>query len=199
MILKHRLIDYELLAKAVEFYRRAGFFQVEVPWMVSPISDSLTRPEGRRAFEVVPTGLNLCASGESGLRERWSLDNHIYPDVDYFTVTPCFRDESPGRELTHSREFMKLELGRATSDLKVAQRTALMYFDNARAFAESIHPKLRFSLQNTGGGHYDLEYQGLELGSYGVRSGHDSYWVYGTGLALPRFSLISPGGSILDR
>jgi hypothetical protein len=35
----------------------------------------------------------------------------------------------------------------------------------------------------------DLMYKGLELGSYGMRMTPDISIAYGTGLALPRFSL----------
>jgi hypothetical protein len=35
---------------------------------------------------------------------------------------------------------------------------------------------------------YDLEINGIEVGSYGRREVGDFTWVYGTGLALPRFS-----------
>jgi hypothetical protein len=34
-------------------------------------------------------------------------------------------------------------------------------------------------------------YNGFELGSYGVRQYHDITWIYGTGIAEPRFSKIN--------
>lgn len=195
MNLKRHLIDYCLLARASEFYRQAGFKQIEVPWLVEPLIDDLTRPVDRRPFNVEILGKNLGASGESGLRETWTVDDAMESDVDYFTITPCFRDDPEDK--IHSREFVKLELGRMTFDRDQASRAAIMYFDIAKSFCETIHPKLTFGFEGQGGGQFDLVYQGLELGSYGVRSTpQGAFWVYGTGLALPRFSLITPGGNI---
>jgi hypothetical protein len=37
---------------------------------------------------------------------------------------------------------------------------------------------------------YDLELNNIELGSYGVRKYGQLHWVYGTGLAEPRFSKV---------
>ena len=36
---------------------------------------------------------------------------------------------------------------------------------------------------------YDLMINGIEVGSYGLRMGNGYEWVYGTGLAEPRFSV----------
>lgn len=35
---------------------------------------------------------------------------------------------------------------------------------------------------------YDLEINNIEVGSYGIRQYKNLFWVYGTGLAEPRFS-----------
>jgi hypothetical protein len=35
---------------------------------------------------------------------------------------------------------------------------------------------------------YDIEYNGVEIGSYGIRKTSFLEWIYGTGLAEPRFS-----------
>jgi hypothetical protein len=35
---------------------------------------------------------------------------------------------------------------------------------------------------------YDIEINGIEVGSYGIRSVDDVQYIYGTGLALPRYS-----------
>jgi hypothetical protein len=37
----------------------------------------------------------------------------------------------------------------------------------------------------------DLTIDGIEIGSYGVRNHKNIIWVYGTGLAEPRFSKVS--------
>ena len=36
---------------------------------------------------------------------------------------------------------------------------------------------------------YDIESNGIELGSYGIRQHENITWVYGTGLAEPRLSI----------
>ena len=37
---------------------------------------------------------------------------------------------------------------------------------------------------------FDLEYNGIELGSYGIRSCEYLDWIYATGLAEPRMSMV---------
>jgi len=38
---------------------------------------------------------------------------------------------------------------------------------------------------------YDLEYDGIEIGSYGIRSCEYLKWIYGTGIAEPRLTMIN--------
>lgn len=53
----------------------------------------------------------------------------------------------------------------------------------------SLHTEHKIEVVDTDEG-FDLQLGGIEIGSYGKRH-HDSFgpWAYGTGLALPRFSV----------
>lgn len=68
----------------------------------------------------------------------------------------------------------------------------LYVMDNIILAAKQVHYKL-FGVNldqvwtNIG---CDLEYKGLEIGSYGTRQIEGNTFIYGTGLALPRAQLI---------
>ena len=87
------MIDYHVLARALDFYRAAGFERVEVPWTASEAAIRHTFP--KQAFLV-------------GSAEQAFLDNP--PDFDAMAITPCFRWEDAGRSPFHKPYFMKVEL-----------------------------------------------------------------------------------------
>lgn len=186
-----RKIDYELLAHATSYYRREGYAQVEVPWLVKPIIDDMTRPHDVREFSVPSLGLHLCASGEQGFLQ--SLSEHGFTlDKKYFTVTPCFRDNE--EDDVHQLQFMKLELGLFTRKREYVGKytdelmnTARFLFNNeSPATVSSVITDIGMDLRGKLKPGYSSD--SVELGSYGYRVVNDGYWIYGTGLALPRFS-----------
>ena len=44
---------------------------------------------------------------------------------------------------------------------------------------------------------YDLMMGGVEIGSYGERATQSNAWIYGTGIALPRFSVAKAFGTFM--
>lgn len=186
-----RKIDYELLADATSYYRRANYTQVEVPWLIKPIIDDMTRPRDAREFSVLSLGLHLCASGEQGFLQSLS-DPGFTNDKKYFTVTPCFRDNV--EDDIHQLQFMKLELGLFTKKRELVGKYTDELMNDARHFFNSNSPTAVSSVITDIGsdlrGKLKLGYasDSVELGSYGYRVIGDGYWIYGTGLALPRFS-----------
>jgi hypothetical protein len=192
-------IDYDLLARAAEEYGELGYRQVEVPWRVSsPIVDT-TKPAGCRSYVIEGTGKSLVASGEQGFMSL--MNKGILPGGKYQTITPCFRDES--YDDIHSKQFMKLELIRVdppTELMALQGAVAAMSYEVA-AVMTTLWPGLQVfftrqvdkdPLRVPGTDAWDLECvvgdRKIELGSYGARRAHFGTWIYGTGLAEPRFS-----------
>lgn len=184
------MIDYLKLGHAVLVAKTMGFKQVEVPWVVSPATADITRPAGAKVTEIKtrwnsPLTGQVLASGEVGLlqlREQWGQDEKLV------TLTPCFRDEEAYDEL-HKPWFMKVELMIANP----SDPDSSLYF--VRHVAQTIMGTWSRDQvpMTTGVRMFDLNLNGIEVGSYGFRE-HDGFkWVYGTGLAEPRFSLALAG------
>lgn len=179
-------ISWTRLSAALEYYRGRGFKYAAVPWIVSAASLMETMPvDGIPQYVSnysVPGYHGLVGSGEQGFIESWcrgELDN----GSRLMTITPCFRHESVYDSRFTLPWFMKLELMvRGDPEL------------TARDLAELA---LRFmgrwqhglSVIQTGPGWDVINPSGIELGSYGWRdiAGLGRY-VYGTGLAEPRFT-----------
>ena len=106
----------------------------------------------------------------------------------YVAASPCFRDDPPDR--FHRRTFFKVEL----IDLYAAgseglRQTPLYMAHTALRLFRALPGGEQAKIVPTGEDTYDIELRGVELGSYGTRSYDRWSWVYGTGLAEPRFTL----------
>lgn len=170
-------INWNNLAEALTHHtRRHGFTYRETPWLVAQETTRITFPEGTTKF-ATPVG-DLVGSGEQSFLEI----RETLAAGKYCTITPCFREEEI--DDWHQHYFMKLELIQVGDVTREALREMI---GAAKQVFESIAPGEEFEVVETGEG-YDIEYRGIELGSYGIRV-HDGFtWVYGTGLAEPRFS-----------
>lgn len=172
-------IDYRKIADAKEFYEKEGFLHLDVPWIVSFESYSGTRPPDRKEFYTLGGYLN--ASAEQSFMEMMNggakLSRHL-------AITPCFRDEDALDEI-HYRYFLKLEL----IDTDVTRENLDNTIAAAKRFMERYMP---VEVVKTGEDAYDLcdRRNGIELGSYGIRHWKDFTWIYGTGIALPRFDVV---------
>lgn len=172
------MINYGYIAKAQHFYGKRGYELIDVPWIVPKLIANITKPDNDcRLFETF-AGC-LVASGEQSflfIRER------LEPGKQYQCITPCFRDE-PVHDDIHLQHFMKLELIRVTSPDRSTTDLAMILAD-ARQFFEQLSD---LYLRKTAEG-FDLYIGDYEIGSYGIRQFEGFWWVYGTGLAEPRFS-----------
>ena len=108
------------------------------------------------------------------------LDETLRPGC-YCSAGPCFRDE-PTLDKHHRYAFFKLELIHYGDNLMSARRMAheadLVMWN---LFGEEHVVKCVETAEG-----YDLEVNGIEVGSYGRREHKGHKWIYGTGLALPR-------------
>lgn len=195
------MIDYKLLGEAQSYYSKFGYNYIEVPWMVSANCDNITKPDDIQEMKIEYNGKHIIASGEQGflyLRMKGYINNGRYQ-----TITPCFRNEA--QDNIHQKMFMKCELiefvpaGMDLGELKAKMndiaKDAYAFFEihakdpnelNYTAYNES--PQCR-TLRNLC--KLDIEYRGFEIGSYGIREYNDIAWIYGTGIAEPRFSKIN--------
>ncbi|MEQ6333306.1 hypothetical protein [Sphingobium sp. MK2] len=185
-------IDYALLGEAVQFYKSLGYEYREVPWVVPMAAIDATLPADSPRFVVTVArngienvfDLPLVGSAEQGFI---TLD---LPPGRYVGVTPCFRVEDQYDILRQSM-FMKVELFDNTGEDPDYEP---MVVEAQRFFR--VHG-LKADPVQTDIGH-DLMADGIEVGSYGVRSHDGKVWAYGTGLALPRFSVAKAFQSIVN-
>lgn len=183
-MLKDMLIDYDLLARAVLYYNACGYQQIESPWMVDRKTIDLTLPPDATPF-LLTNGDAMVGSAEQGLINM-TLREELTLNKKYMSISPCFRDDK--NDDTHSKTFMKLELFCFTPssnfDFPDGRR---MIFD-AKTYFEMNGIKCEYEETPLG---LDIvtKKNKLELGSYGYRTIHHYDIYYGTGLALPRFSL----------
>lgn len=171
-------INWSFLARAHEFYPSKGWAPIEVPWVVAPYITRSTMPPG---IQATTTGMgDLIGSGEQGLLHL--AVHHNLASGKWMTCTPCFRDDVS--DDLHGKHFVKVEL--MWLDPVSVMNAWLDILDDARNLFQELGLPSKLSTQSD---HIDLvSQQGIELGSYGVRSAFGRTWVYGTGLAEPRFS-----------
>ena len=178
------MIDYSILANSVQYYDKAGFQRIESPWTVTSAISDITRPKDKKAFELKHEDNKvLVASGEQSF--LYLFAKGFLPHGMYQTITPCFRSDS--FDDLHTKYFVKNEL----IDTKTVTTDRLDAIVNvAFGFFKQYFPEK--DLKITGNGitsdAYDIEYKGIELGSYGIRSCPFLEWIYATGVAEPRLS-----------
>lgn len=174
------MIDYKLLSESLEHYSLAGYTRIETPWAVSRYVDDITRPADRTPYELKHNGKRLVASGEQSFLYLYLKE--FLPKGSFQTITPCYRLES--FDFTHTKYFMKNELIKTDvvneAELNKMVNVAMLFF--SRYFGPN-----KINVIQTQFG-YDIEINGIELGSYGIRSNEMLSWIYGTGCAEPRTS-----------
>ncbi len=182
------MIDYKLLAKAIAAYELEGYKYIETPWIVSDAAVEATLPIGKHGFELghpdIKPGM-LVGSAEQGFLQMM-LDGTLKPG-HYQSAGPCFRDETV-LDAQHQYSFFKLELIHylGSRDLPITDGSARFMAHVADQVMWKLFEKEHeLKCIGTESG-YDLEINGVEVGSYGYREHAGHRWVYGTGLALPR-------------
>lgn len=174
-------ISYEHIGKAQSYYRALGYRNLAAPWLVSPLAIQPTLPEGARMFPT-PAGV-LVGSAEQSFIEL--MQNGVMPVGRFQATTPCFRSENEYNELTRLY-FVKTELiWYMPEDVNLGLDTLL---NHAFSCFFELSDVDTFEQVQTAEG-FDIYFNGIELGSYGVRKMKEHLWVYGTGLAEPRFSI----------
>ena len=94
-------IDYNLLNKALKYFSKKGFNQIEVPWRVSreAINGTFDSKDSFKSKDKF-----LIGSAEQGFLEL-HLQNKLTSN-QLMSVSPCFRNEP--EDYFHQQEFIKL-------------------------------------------------------------------------------------------
>lgn len=178
------MINYQNIQDSINFYEGFGFKRIEAPWTVTPYISSLTKPENGNDYKIQHNEKVLVASGEQSFLYLYLKD--FLPKGTFQTVTPCFRHEL--FDLTHTKYFIKNELIETTNvNNERLLEITLMAKDFFLSKLGSVAEKDLKVLATQEGG-YDIEYRGIELGSYGIRKCAYLEWIYATGCAEPRLS-----------
>ncbi len=177
-------IDWGLLAYAIEWYKACGFIYIEVPWIVATSINMLTCPDEENLLKIGNSSFSLVGSSEQSFL-KLDFDGEL-PSGKYVACSPCFRNEVV--DAWHQRTFMKVEL--FCNDDMGALHAIIGYAE--RFFIDAIKNERKTNAKlekvDTDDG-IDIQLNGIEIGSYGIRRlSKNKSWIYGTGLALPRFT-----------
>ena len=195
-----QVIDYSLIAEACEYYELFGYSRIEVPWWATADIVNITKPTGvseDNNYQLSVNGKCLLASGEQGF--LYLANKGQLPPGRYQTVTPCFRNEPYDRY--HVKHFMKLELIQLCNT-PIEQSSVEQLAGDALALFKKLAPTADLRIIKTGvkdpialpfTEQLDIvlhisDKQQIELGFYGARHAPFAVWLYGTGIAEPRFS-----------
>lgn len=177
------MINYGIIDDSIEFYTEHGFVRIESPWTISSAISNITKPPGCNDFTIAEKNKVLVASGEQSFLALYNKG--FLPKGKFQTVTPCFRDET--FTPLNTKYFIKNELIKTDkvdeSELQSLITTAQQFF--ARWIGETTV----VVVPTKEGISYDILYNNVELGSYGIRKCDFLTWIYGTGVAEPRLTM----------
>ena len=174
------MINYSLIHDSTVYYEAQGFVRIESPWTVSAYIDALTRPVDSQILQLKHNEKCLVGSGEQSFLYLYLKE--FLPKGRFQTVTPCFRSDN--FDSTHTKYFIKNELIRTDKvDTRVLENTVDICAKFFKQYLQNI------TIVETSDG-FDIEYEGTELGSYGIRENEFLKWIYATGCAEPRLSKV---------
>jgi len=183
-----RNIDWAAIAYTIDFYETLGYQYVEVPWIVPIAVNNLTCPHEDLMMKIKDTNTALVGSAEQSFL-KMEMDG-LLSKGRYVACTPCFRIED-ANDGWHFPTFMKVELYRTdkvnTTTLYDTIKFAEEFFEGQLRLNCGHKHKNKLTRQATSEG-VDLMLNGIEIGSYGIRGMTSFKWIYGTGVALPRFT-----------
>lgn len=189
---------FSYVKPARKHYQDLGYSNLETPWVVSSKALNITRPLVSNSSH---NSSSLVASGEQSFLQMILEDKLEL--AKFQTFTPCFRPFDTLSDI-HCQQFYKLELIDYFGDEAPKQEDLFEMVNHALEFFHSYEigcladptidePRECDTI-------YSVDISGfigkdpIELGSYGIRF-HKSigYWIYGTGVAFPRFNYVLKG------
>lgn len=176
------MINYKNISDSIMCYEKHGFTRIEAPWTVTKEISHITKPNeiNNPDFELKHNNKVLVASGEQSFLYLYTKG--FLPKGKFMCVTPCFRYES--FDELHKKYFIKNEL---IDTIEVNKSNLNKMIDTAFNFFSTKLDKSNLEIV-TCAESYDIQYNGIELGSYGIRECSFLKWIYGTGCAEPRLS-----------
>lgn len=172
-------INWGLMQEAINYYKIWGYTHIDVPWFVPTEIKNITF-EGK-CFDEIKDGFSLVGSAEQSFLYLDAMGKLEHGK--YVACSPCFRKNDDDE--THNPQFVKAELyvnypHVTMHDVKTMLKQAKEFF-NSRLLTDSV------KVVSTDKG-FDIELNGIEIGSYGLSEYNGKKWVYGTAIAEPRFS-----------
>lgn len=185
------MINFLHLAQSIEHYQQLNYVRLEAPWWVTQEIANLTKPEGARDYFIPENNKVLVASAEQSF--LYLANKGLLPPGTFQATTPCFRNEPI--DLLHHKHFIKNELinTKNTTDSSLNQM-----IEHAMVFFSKYISKDKLKIEATPAKGSSVNFdilatvngKDLELGSYGIKECEILKWIYGTGCAEPRLSLI---------
>lgn len=171
-------VNWEYLVAALQWYEARGYKRVDLPWHASLDGIQSTLDDLGRTYELSNLGY-LVGSAEQSFVD--ALMSGTLGQGKFVSLTPCFRKE-PVFDTTHHPYFMKVEL----FDTNACNGRDFEIALDAKTFMEEISGRCAEIVPTEIG--YDLEINGIEVGSYSSRKYAGFEWTCGTGIAEPRFT-----------
>lgn len=183
------MINYQNIQDSIDFFSINDYRRIETPWTVTESISNLTKPKDREDWKINNKNKVLVGSAEQGF--LYLILKGFLPTGQYQSTTPCFREEP--FDLTHSKYFIKNELiiTEDVNEIKLLKMvdSAMMFFKVKLGVSDfDYNNNVILKKVKTGMLSYDIEFAGIELGSYGIRENELLKYIYGTGCAEPRLS-----------
>lgn len=175
------MIDYQKIENSIKFYKENGFNRIEAPWWVPNEITKITLPKDSKQYSIINNNKDLVGSAEQGF--LYMMNQGLLPEGKYQAVTPCFREETQG--ILKRKYFLKNELIIVNSNLLSDMEEVINICFNFFKTQVPREDYLKKVYTNEG---IDIEYSGVEIGSYGIRKYKHLKWVYATGCAEPRLT-----------
>ena len=181
------------ISRSLTYWQNKEFSFVSLPWVAPRLYTEATRPAWGACQPDVGAYGALLASGEQAFLQM-EAEDRLSEEERFVGWTPCFRDEAVF-DATHHLYFMKTELFIKVDPHQAEQEVQRLVTGSMEFFAAE--------LRAAGLGHFahdhlqkiacdelqwDIELNGVELGSYGYREHFGVTYAYGTACAEPRFS-----------
>jgi len=182
--------SFLLLQEALAFWRELGYLFVDLPWVIERRYIEATRPSGAPVGLETPYGF-LVASGEQSFLKLAS-EKKLLEAPGYIGWTPCFREEPQFTQL-HHLGFLKAELYIPAESLESGTEALPRLLTRQQELFENLAQMMSFydaeiTTQIVSSEQTDILVNGVEVGSYGIRAFESLCYLYGTALALPRFT-----------
>lgn len=185
-------IDYQHISNAINFYKALGYQYIEVPWWTNRDITNIT-VQNVEPFTVGTKELqyDFIGSAEQGFITLCKAGK-LKANTFYVACSPCVRNEI--EDSLHQQSFMKVELFAYIHDdhdvasIEQAQSYVALMKNNAKELFEKDATVTQYQYSESA---VDLLINEVEVGSYGYRrdSDYDRIYIYGTGLAEPRFNV----------